>query len=42
MVKFGGLKQLFANGKKLEAVKLYKEMNGIDLKDAKDWVDNNC
>ena len=36
------VKQLAAAGNKLAAVKLYKESTGLGLKEAKDWVDNNC
>jgi hypothetical protein len=36
------VKRLAQQGNKLEAVKLYKDMTGLGLKDAKDWVDINC
>ena len=36
------VRQLAAAGNKLAAVKLYKESTGLGLKEAKDWVDNNC
>ena len=36
------VRQLAAAGNKLAAVKLYKESTGLGLKEAKEWVDNNC
>ena len=36
------VKRLAQQGNKLEAVKLYKDMTGLGLKEAKDWVDINC
>lgn len=30
------------SGKKLQAVKLYKELHNVGLKEAKDWVDAHC
>ena len=30
------------NGRKLQAIKLYKEMHNVGLKEAKDWVDAHC
>ena len=34
--------ELGKSGKKLQAVKLYKEMHNVGLKEAKDWVDAHC
>jgi ribosomal protein L7/L12 len=31
---------LLREGKKIHAIKLYREHSGLDLKDAKDWIDN--
>lgn len=36
------VKRLAKLGNKLEAVKLYKDMTGIGLSEAKEWVDTNC
>jgi hypothetical protein len=36
------VRRLALHGQKLEAVKLYKDMTGLGLKEAKDWVDLNC
>ena len=34
--------ELGKSGKKLQAVKLYKEIHQVGLKEAKDWVDAHC
>lgn len=34
--------KLGKSGKKLQAVKLYKEIHQVGLKEAKDWVDAHC
>lgn len=34
--------ELGKNGKKLQAVKLYKEMHHVGLREAKDWIDAHC
>lgn len=34
--------ELGKSGRKLQAVKLYKEMHHVGLKEAKDWVDAHC
>ncbi len=39
---FREVRELASSGNKLSAVKLLKEETGIDLREAKEWVDNNC
>lgn len=39
---FEEVKKLAKEGKKLEAVVLFKYKSGMGLKESKDWVDNNC
>ena len=34
--------KLGQSGEKLQAIKLYKEIHQVDLKEAKDWVDAHC
>ena len=34
--------KLGKSGKKLQAVKLYKEIHQVGLREAKDWVDAHC
>ena len=36
------VKKLALSGNKLVAVKLLKEKTGMDLREAKEWVDRNC
>jgi hypothetical protein len=36
------VRRLAKEGRKLEAVQLYKENTGMGLKESKDWVDSNC
>ena len=33
------IKMLVMQGKKIEAIKIYREQNGVDLKTAKDYID---
>ena len=40
--KFDEVIEIARSGEKLKAVKMYKEMMGVDLRTAKDWVDSNC
>ncbi len=36
------VRRLAKEGKKLQAVILYKENTGMGLKESSDWVDSNC
>ena len=36
------VRELASSGNKLSAVKLLKDETGMDLKEAKEWIDNNC
>jgi hypothetical protein len=39
---FRKVRELASSGNKLSAVKLLKDETGMDLREAKEWVDNNC
>jgi hypothetical protein len=42
LIDFNYIIEIARSGEKLKAVKMYKEMMGVDLLTAKDWVDSNC
>ncbi len=34
--------EIARSGSKLQAVKMYKDLMGVELREAKDWLDSNC